>query len=74
MNVSVNIYIYTGFRRGIFIWPQRIPQPHRSSDAPRGRNWRDRILLRQDGRGDEDTPNPHRSESGNRDLCHPVDL
>ncbi len=61
-------------RQVLLRWPQRITQPHRPSDAPRGRNRRDRILLRQDGRGDEDTPHPHCPESGYRNLRHPVDL
>lgn len=33
---------------------QRLTEPHRQADAPRGRNRRHRILLRQDGRSDQD--------------------
>ena len=59
----------------VLLWrPQRLLQPHRSSDDARGWYRRDRILLRQDGRGHQDTPHSHRAQSGDCNLCNPVEL
>lgn len=53
---------------------QRLSEPHRQADAPRGRHGRHRILLRQDGRGDEDAPHADCAQPGHRHVRDAVGL